>query len=508
MTLKGNTTVSPEILTQIQNEAFNKSELVAEFIDNSISSFIKNRNLFPNDYVLKIHINFDQDEITIQDNAAGLTSEECERCFNYANSSGRSNEGYNFWGVGMKEAALWFGNSIEIITNSAVDKQGYKTKYILSEVIERFQKEKYFIEFDIIEYSLNGTTIKISDLNDQNYFDYSEELIYQICADLAILYKLLLEREPIEIIINGIKVKYIEPTVQTAPFIDEYANRKKKCIINSESPTYKWEIQNIYAEYKHQNETYTIQGKIYLLEFTGTTHYYTKEDHGILNNIKKEPNGIRVYRKGKGIIGCLNQWGDDQPLVKSIGSVGHRRFAGEFEVSDNIIKPKVGESLQSNQINILKELFSIIETNVREGKYNKYYPHNPHISSILHQATNWTDKVRTYPQCSSINKPVISNPTIPKPKPIIKEPENSDIEYEPYVYDKLTIHIKLTNEHNSQYFELNSNNGTFHYKLYNQNKLIIKNKDLIQSYLYLVSATSIFSSNTEFIKEAIKKLYL
>ena len=88
--------------------------IFAEFIDNSISSYIQNRELLEkvngSNYKLKIELDFDEeDEITISDNAAGIDAKNWKRALEPGDIPD-DNKGLNEFGMGMKYSAVWLSN--------------------------------------------------------------------------------------------------------------------------------------------------------------------------------------------------------------------------------------------------------------------------------------------------------------------------------------------------------------------------------------------------------------
>jgi hypothetical protein len=95
---------------------------MAEFVDNSIQSYLDNKlrlkNLHSN-YKLKIDIYVSSSVIEIKDNAAGIDEKNYERAFQAAMRP-KKIAGLSEFGMGMKTAACWFSN-LWIVKSKALD---------------------------------------------------------------------------------------------------------------------------------------------------------------------------------------------------------------------------------------------------------------------------------------------------------------------------------------------------------------------------------------------------
>jgi hypothetical protein len=91
--------------------------IFSEFIDNSIASYSKNKELLEEvhgkNFRLRIEIEKFEDEITITDNAAGINEKDFQRALQPANKP-EDTKGLNEFGMGMKYAAVWLSNEWEL----------------------------------------------------------------------------------------------------------------------------------------------------------------------------------------------------------------------------------------------------------------------------------------------------------------------------------------------------------------------------------------------------------
>ncbi len=100
---------------------------LAEFVDNSVQSFLLHRERFaqmdPPQRCVTVQIDFDEDsgEIVVRDDAGGIASADFARAFRVAEPpSDRS--GLNEFGMGMKCAAFWFGPRWTVTSHSVLDR--------------------------------------------------------------------------------------------------------------------------------------------------------------------------------------------------------------------------------------------------------------------------------------------------------------------------------------------------------------------------------------------------
>ena len=92
---------------------------MAEFVDNSIQSYIQNkkklRNHHGSNFKLKIAIYVTPSKIQIVDNAAGITKQDFPRAFRAAVRP-ENRTGLSEFGMGMKTAAVWFAKKFVVKT--------------------------------------------------------------------------------------------------------------------------------------------------------------------------------------------------------------------------------------------------------------------------------------------------------------------------------------------------------------------------------------------------------
>ena len=125
-----------------RNMAYEHHFALAEFVDNSIQSFVENeqeiKSIEGEDFRPEIIIDFGDDTILISDNSGGINTENYHRAFR-AGMRPNNTDGLSEFGEGMKNAACWYANNWEVRTSA------------LNEPIERI------VSFDMDEILKNNT---------------------------------------------------------------------------------------------------------------------------------------------------------------------------------------------------------------------------------------------------------------------------------------------------------------------------------------------------------------
>ena len=147
---------------------------IAEFIDNSLQSFLsKDGKYGTTRSVCKVKIIYEpnDDFLSIEDNAFGISDSEHQRAFTAGNPpSDRS--GLSEFGMGMKSASIWFSPNWKVTTQAIDSDFEYKYTFDLDEVektngkltpeVNNLKSKKGFtkIELNNLHNKLRGSTIK------------------------------------------------------------------------------------------------------------------------------------------------------------------------------------------------------------------------------------------------------------------------------------------------------------------------------------------------------------
>ena len=269
---------------------------IAEFVDNSTQSFYDHEVELAKTGVhsLTIHINydFDQNILTIQDDAFGMEIEDFTRAVK-VDSPPEYKDGRNEFGMGLKTAASWFGNSWSVEST----RYGSSSKYY-TEIDIRKLREKNINCIDIIDVDCDpkehGTIISIKDVTKKIDASRTKGKIIQL---LESMYRRDLNSGRITIWFND-----------TLLHFDEY-----KCLEFRDTI---WR-KNVEYEFEHDGETHFVKGFV-----------------GILANGGFGRAGFALFRRGRVIIGGEEQnYKPFRIFQQAQSTIAHKLF-GEFDLDD------------------------------------------------------------------------------------------------------------------------------------------------------------------------------
>jgi hypothetical protein len=305
---------------------------LGEFVDNSITSAIKNlsslKKLNGSDYELQISIDFDKDNDTllVTDNAAGISRSEIERALKTGIPPADTTIGLSKHGVGMKAAALWWGRTLTVETYPIDEPNGWRA---IIDVSDTGDLESYIEVTSIPSRGFPGTRIFVQHLWRKAP---QAKTVTAIRAYLPSIYRSYLNPELNEngfgctINYEGKELSFKAPELLTAPYwpTDQGPEDNTKNL--------KWELKNID------------------IELSSGTH--VKGWIGILETMRRDYSGFFLHYRGKGISGVVpitEANGDDLEEAKDaisraaykprkiFGQQGHYKdqsFVGEFDITD------------------------------------------------------------------------------------------------------------------------------------------------------------------------------
>jgi hypothetical protein len=296
---------------------------LGEFIDNAITSAIKNRSklkeIYGDDYRLRVNIDLvhDSSKIIITDNAAGINSGEMERALR-AGEPPVDKTLLSVHGVGMKMSAFWLGRNLNIKTWSVDEDEGYEVELDLDS-IKRTKSTKSTVHI-IPSRKEKGTVVTISKISEDKWPPVGRGQ-GKLRSLLSSMYRLYLNDKefPVEIIFAGKPLTFSEVAYLNAPYWDSTQGPKE----GEEEVRWVREFEYVTKEGKRK-----IVGHI-----------------GLLETMSRNMSGLFLHYRGKGMSGIGASDGNNSELKDTReyyrpprifgqeGSYRHQRFTGEFDIS-------------------------------------------------------------------------------------------------------------------------------------------------------------------------------
>jgi hypothetical protein len=191
---------------------------LAEFVDNSIQSFLVNRNQLTSvpdeDFPLHVDIVIDGNDggrIVIRDNAAGIKQADFPRAFRPAQLP-TDRTGLAEFGMGMKSASCWFAPTWSVRT-SALGEPDEKTIEFDIERIVQDQIEELAVRVDPTRPDIHFTEILLTNLHHVPV----GRTIAKIKDHLRDIYRVFTRDRILRLRLNEEDLNYRQPPILTAP---------------------------------------------------------------------------------------------------------------------------------------------------------------------------------------------------------------------------------------------------------------------------------------------------
>ena len=269
---------------------------IAEFVDNSTQSFYDHEKELSDKGItnITVHINYDfeKDVLVIKDDAYGMEIDDFSRAVK-VDSPPEDKDGRNEFGMGLKTAASWFGNTWSVESTQFGSPNKYYTEIDIQELREKHLNCIEIISVDCAP-AEHGTTITIKNITKRIDASRTKGKIIQL---LESMYRRDLNSGKINIWFNDVLLHF-----------DEY-----KCL---EFRDTLWR-KEIDFSFLH-NETY----------------HHVKGFVGILASGGFGRAGFALFRRGRVVIG-----GEDQNykpfriFQQAQSTIAHKLF-GEFDLED------------------------------------------------------------------------------------------------------------------------------------------------------------------------------
>lgn len=194
---------------------------LAEFVDNSIQSFLSNRTplaaVHPDgSCALRVEIDIDSSapppRIIIRDNAAGISESEYGRAFRPA-AVPEDRSGLAEFGMGMKSAACWFAPRWSVRT-SALGERVARTVYFDIGNIVNDQIEELVIEELYAHIDSHYTEIILED----PFHMPVGRTKGKLKEHLTDIYRDFIRKETLDLRLDGVPLTYRQPNILNAPY--------------------------------------------------------------------------------------------------------------------------------------------------------------------------------------------------------------------------------------------------------------------------------------------------
>jgi len=406
------------ILSVLKHIEYEPWYALAEFVDNSIGSYLKNQKQIKeidgkkSQLIITIELNDTDKKIVIKDNAGGIHKEDYARAFRAAEIP-LDNTGLSEFGMGMKSAACWFSDNWSVRSTAIGENVEKTVVFNLNDIF--FDKlEELNVKTKKQDLNSHYTIIELSEISKMPI----KKTRSKIKEHLASIYREFIRNGTLKIIINGEALEYTEPKILTAPF--PYDSDKDPIFWKKEIDI---EIE----------KGMKVKGFVAIRETMSNTE-----------------SGFALFRRGRVIEGSADQGFKPKEIMGELGSPENKRIFGElhlhgFKVSFTKRSIKWDETMELVLEAIKAELIHPTFPLLKQAKEYRVNPTKAEIKNAAESAIKETvDKFKNN-ITPTINE--IQKNGVPNKDPIeLEETENSSYrEFEINLNDsKWLITIELS----------------------------------------------------------------
>lgn len=306
-------------LKNYQRLPYKTWEALAEFVDNAVQAYTNNKTALDALYKaensgLEVLITADKqsDKIVIADNSYGMTREVLEAAM-VIGSRPNNDAGLSEYGMGMKTAAIWFGNSWKITTKVAHERVAHEVKFQMPTSNKETDASSVDVQYkEIVQNNeLHYTVIEITDLQER----ITGQGISKVKKNLGSIYRLYIKSGQLKLMYNG------EPCDFTLYDDSGDAFHKKSDGVTA---------------WRQDIKPFTIQtidtkGK----EIEATIYGWA----GLLDPGSRANSGFSIIRRGRVLQGWPDAWKPNPPFGEQEGGSNtslSQRLVGEIFLDDRM----------------------------------------------------------------------------------------------------------------------------------------------------------------------------
>jgi hypothetical protein len=192
---------------------------LAEFVDNSLQSYLQNRDalvkLTPYNSVLHVSIDVETHSggtIIIRDNAAGIAPIDFPRAFRTAEVP-PDQSGLSEFGMGMKSAACWFASKWSVRTSALGDPNERTIHFDIDRIVEDTLQE-LDVKKKFSTETTHFTEVRLESLHNKP----QSRTVSKIKDHLASIYRVFIRDGLLELKYNDELLTYDDPAALNAPY--------------------------------------------------------------------------------------------------------------------------------------------------------------------------------------------------------------------------------------------------------------------------------------------------
>jgi len=256
---------------------------LSEFIDNSVQSYLDNKdkiNELGQDFLtVKISIDDENNKLIIRDDAGGISADRFVDALKLDVPKDSETSLHEF-GVGMKIAALWLGNSFTIETSALNEDWKTIVKFDLNEIREKNLKKltKNEITEEKASKDEHYTIITIN-LNRNIHYNRFKGIRFHITD----VYRGYIEENDLSLSFQNEKCECESEKILNTPYWHDQKT-KKPFNYDKNPPSLKWERD---IDFEMPPPISNVKGRVYIL------------DKG-----SKQRSGLVIYRRGRAVLGA------------------------------------------------------------------------------------------------------------------------------------------------------------------------------------------------------------